>query len=245
MTTNEEIKKDIQELNQGSPFIELYSLDATVLGDTVYYFTPGVLGGSYIKFNGVSYNPMPVEASGFEYDGEGKMPRPKIQVANINLTFVATINAYDDLVGATVTRTRTFQKYLDGQSEADPTAQFPHDTFIIERKTKQNKFMIEWELKAAIDIETVLFPRGQVLEVCTRRYRSWDSDESIFVYPDVSIVCPYTGSNYFNDEGDVTTEDLDKCGKKLIDCKLRYPLTTDVLPGYFCPGIGKIGYPYR
>ena len=133
-STNAKIKADIQKLNVGSPFVELYSLDATKLGGETYYFTPMTSGGGLVTFNGVEYSPLPVETEGFEYDGTGKMPRPIIRVSNVNLTFVAVITTYNDLVGAKLTRRRTYAKYLDDGSEPDPNAQFPRDVFYIERK---------------------------------------------------------------------------------------------------------------
>jgi len=242
MATNAKIKTDIQHLNVGSALIHLYTLDATSIeGGGTYHFCPMTDSGDAVLFNSVEYLPLPVETEGFMYDGTGAMPRPLIRVSNINLTFVAAVVSFNDLVGAKLTRRRTFAKYLDGASEANPSAQFPTDIFYIERKTRQNKYLIEWELKAAVDIENTLIPRRQVLGICSHRYRLYKTSTGTFDYTNAS--CPYTSTSYFDAEGVVTTKANDKCGKKLFDCQLRYG--TDQLPGRFFPGVGKLGTPWR
>lgn len=242
-TTNSKIKSDIQQLNVGSEYVELYALDATSFGGGIYYFTPMTSGGGKVIFNGVEYSPLPVEVEGFEWDGTGKMPRPLIRVSNVNLTFVALITTYNDLVGAKLTRRRTYAKYLDLGSEPDPNAQFPKDIFYIERKTRHNKYQIEWELKAAVDLESVLIPKGQLLDLCSHRYRRYDDDLSTFDYSNAT--CPYTGANSFDAEGNASADADDVCGKKLFDCQLRFTGTTTELPFRGFPGVGKLGYPYR
>jgi lambda family phage minor tail protein L len=246
MTTNADIKKDIQKLTPNSELIELYSIDATPQGGDIYYFTPMTDDGELVKFNGIYYAPLPVEVEGFEVASEGKLPRPRLRVSNVNLVFIAAVVQFNDFMGCKVTRFRTFRKYLDGQAEADPTAQFPQDIFYIERKTKQNKFMIEFELKSAIDLEGILIPKGQVLDICSLRYRRYNPDTKDFYdNSDDELRCPYEGNRYYDENGLVTTKKNDKCGKRLFDCRLRYPAIKDVLPGYFFPSVGKIGYPYR
>lgn len=240
MTTNAKIKSDIQKLNIQSELIELYELDATSLGGSTYYFVPGTVSGTAVVFNGITYSPLPVEVTGMDWDSDGKLPRPKIRVANVNLTFGAFVNAYNDGIGAKITRKRTFRKYLDEQAEADPNAEFPHDVFYIEQKTAQNKFYIEWELVAPVDIEGRFVPKGQVIAICPRIYRRWDGEE--FVYND-NNQCPYTGTDYFTEQGVATTSGNDRCGKKLRDCELRFP--NQVLPFKGFPGVGQISRQYR
>ena len=66
-----------------------------------------------IVWQGNRYSAFPIEASGFEWSGKGAIPRPSLTVANITTLLTSVINSYDDLVGAKVTRKRTFAKYLD------------------------------------------------------------------------------------------------------------------------------------
>lgn len=242
MTTNAKIKSDIQTLDIDSDLVELYSLDVSSLGGSVYYFTPGTLSGTSVYFNGVEYTPLPVKLTGLEHTGDGRLPRPKLAVSNINLTFSSLVNTYNDLVGSKFTRIRTFKKYLDGQSEADPNAQFPGDIFYIEQKIRQSKYQIEWELVSAIDIEGVYLPKNQVTAYCAHRYREFKDGSFDYNAP---VSCPYTGTNYFDEYGNTTTSGSDKCGKTLYDCKLRYPNDSDQLPFKGFPVVGRFGYPYR
>lgn len=241
MTTNTKIKTDIQKLDVGSELVDLYILDATSLGGTTYYFTPMTEGGSNVVFGGVTYVALPVEFTGMEITGDGRLPRPKMRVANVNLTFVAFINSYRDGIGAKVSRIRTFKKYIDSQPGADSSAQFPKDIFYIEQKTIQNKYLIEWELVSPVDIGEKTIPRNQVLPYCQHRYRIYTDGALSYTY----ATCPYTGSNYYNGSGVVTTIDLDVCGKKLSDCELRYPADNDQLPFKGFPVVGQIGAAYR
>jgi len=238
-----DIKSDNIKLNLGSPLVELFTIDATGLGAGTYHFTPMTSGGGKVVFNSVQYSPLPIETEGFEWEGDGKMPRPLIRVSNINLTFVAAVTSYYDLVGAKLTRRRTYAKYLDNGSSPNGNAQFPLDVFYIERKTRQNKQLIEWELKAAVDVENIMVPRRQAIDICNHRYRIYDSDTGDFDYS--RATCPYTDTPSFDIEGNPVSKANDKCGRRLFDCQLRYTKDSDQLPFRGFPGIGQIGYPYR
>ena len=234
--TNEKIKTDIQTLNVGSPKVILYVLDATPIGGSVYYFIPGTLGGAAVVFNSQSYTPLPITAEGFDWSGEGKKPRPKLTLSNVTMALQAEVGAYNDLVGAIVTRRKTYQKYLDGQAEADPNAEYPQDIYYIRRKTKQNKLLIQFELRAAVDIENILIPKRQVLPVCGHIYRVWTGTEFSYTH----ATCPYTDTDYYDESGAATTAENDKCGYDLYSCRKRFPSTNnpdDQLPGRFFPGV--------
>ena len=240
MTTNTKIKTDIQKLNVGSDLIDLYKIDASNVDGGIYYFTPATEGGSSVTFGGQIYLQLACEITGMEVTGDGRMPRPKIKVANIFLAFTGLINEYQDGIGAKVTRIRTFKKYLDSQATSDATAQFPSDIFYIEQKTVQNKHYIEWELVSPLDIGQKQIPKNQVLSYCQHRYRIYDSG---FDY--TLATCPYTGTTYFDNEGVSTTIANDKCGKTLSDCELRYSTADAELPFKGFPVVGQIQNKYR
>jgi len=234
MTTNAKIKQSNQEFTPGE-LVTLYELDMTDLGGTTMYFTDTTLSGASVVFNGVTYVPIDVETDGWEYDGK-QLPRPKIRIANTNKVLMAEIYAYGDLLGAVLTRRRTYTKYLDGQPDADPNAQFPVDVYVVEQKTLQNKFMVEWELSAYMDYTGTKIPKGRLLrDTCTHIYRKWTG--SVFDY--TKATCPYTGTNYFKKDGTVTTAANDSCGRKYSDCKLRYPNKDDELPTKAFPSIAR------
>jgi len=232
MTTDAAIKAQIQKLAPGQ-LVELYRIDLSPIGEsTTYNFTNGMMDdGSMVEFGTIQYTPLPVSSEGWEATGEGKLPRPRIRVSNITGVLQSAVVAYNDLVGCELTRIRTFYQYLDGGSTPDPTAKFPDDVYIIDKKTKQNKYEIEFELVASLDIENIYIPRKQAFGVCTWRYRNYV--DSAFVY--TGVECPYTAATYFTDAG-ASTDDpaLDNCGRRLRDCKLRFgtvnPLPTSGFP---------------
>ena len=107
------ITQDIQSLAPGS-LIELFELDATALGGTITRFHAGTNGLlSSVVWQGNTYQPFPIEASGFEFNGQGQMPRPTLRIANVTGLLGAMVREYSDLLGAKVTRKRTLAKYLD------------------------------------------------------------------------------------------------------------------------------------
>lgn len=232
------IEGDVQQPNL-DPLVTLFKLVLTDTEETTFYYTPDTKeDGSSIVWDGETYVPLPVEASGFEVSGNRKFPRPTIRLSNV-LNTAAGIAALfgDDALGATITRTRTFRKYLDDGSSPDPTAHFPLDVYRVERKVAHNPVFLEWELSAIADQEGKKLPGRQVLQaICTHRYRVWDG-VSEFVY--IKATCPYAGTDYFDINGTVVAEELDQCGKRLTDCNLRFPLDSDILPTRAFPGVGR------
>jgi lambda family phage minor tail protein L len=235
MSTNEKIKQDSQKLNVGSPVVTLIRLDATNLGGSIYYFTPMTNDGDKVEMNGVEYTPLPLEISGLEISSQGSMPRPQISISNVNKALLAEIISYNDLLGAEVRITRTFKKFLDGESAADPNAVFPADIFYIERKVSMNKFSVVFELICALDAQDLYIPRRQALAYCQHRYGIGAS----------GTTCPYDGGEgYFDENGEITNEAGDKCGKQVYDCQLRFG-TYGELPMWAFPSVGRFGYPWR
>jgi phage-related protein len=148
------IKQDIQSLSPGA-LIELYAFDPTALGGSLTYFHAGTNGlRASIVWQGVTYNPWPVEASGFEFSGRGQLPTPHIKLANIGGLASALVVAYGDLVGAKITRKRTFAKYIDAvnfpagylaaTTASASTASTPHAT----NQNIGTKRLQEWTARA-------------------------------------------------------------------------------------------------
>ena len=102
-----------------SAIIELFVLELNVLqhgaADT-YRFHAGTSlnANGELVWAGNAYMRFPVEAEGFEYSGNGQLPRPKIRVSNILGTITAILVALPNgLEGAKLTRIRTLARYLD------------------------------------------------------------------------------------------------------------------------------------
>lgn len=228
------IQADVQAL-AADTLIELFILDTTALGGLVYRFHAGTnpLNGSVV-WQGQTYSPMPIEAQGFEFTGSGKIPRPTLRVQNVDGLLGAVVDAYQDLLGALVTRKRTFLKYLDAvnfpggvNATADDTAGFPDDVYAIARKSSHTKTIIEFELASSMDVHGVVVPRRQILQhLCTWAYRSAE--------------CGYTGGAVATVDDEPTgSAPLDVCGKRVTSCQMRFGATADLPFGGF-PGVGVV-----
>ena len=125
-----------------------------------------------------------------------------------------------------------------GGATLHPLAFFPPDLYRIERKSAHTATHVEFELSAAIDQEGAMLPGRQVLrDGCTRRYRHWTGSGWSFD----GVDCPYSGSRCFTATGESTGDSAkDACGKRLADCRLRYPNSTDLLPFGGFPGVSRI-----
>lgn len=202
------ITEDIQRLEVGE-IIELFEVDATVLGGEIYRFH-GYATENVITWQGIEYSPWPLEASGFAMTGQGRMPTPTLKLGNVGGFITALVVFFNDLVGATVIRRRTLGKYLDGRPDADPTEEFPPELWYVEQKAGEDSETVIFELSSALNFQGVQLPRRQIIaNNCPWRYRGAD--------------CGYTGPPVA-DEYDVITTDAarDKCGKRVNSCKLRF-----------------------
>ena len=174
------IFNDISKINPGS-VIELFTLTLkTALhgANTVYRFHSGSnqtnqdivwAGNSYIRF--------PIIAEGFAFQ-RGQLPRPKLIVSNALgtisaiLVTVNEITAGNDLTGATVTRIRTLARFIDNANftgnnpfgTPDPNAEFPREIYSVDRKSAENREIVEFELAAVFDLAGIRVPKRQ----CTR-----------------------------------------------------------------------------
>ena len=219
-----------------SAIIELFELrlDSTLHGSSdVYRFHAGVnaaVSGN-IVFNGQTYTRIPIKADGFEYSNTGTLPRPTLSISNLDSTMTTLLllvnatTAGNDLGGAEVRRIRTLKKYLDGESTADPNARFPEERWFVDRKASESRDAVTFELASKFDLAGQKIPKRQVIaNVCQWKYRSSE--------------CSYTGSNYFDVNGNsVSTLAEDVCGKRVASCKLRFGDTAELPFGSF-PGAG-------
>ena len=106
----------------------------------------------------------------------------------------------------------------------DPTAQFPLEIYFVDRKSAENRELVEFELASAFDLAGVRAPKRQCISRCQWVYKSAE--------------CGYAGSNFFNanDEAVVTASD-DVCGKKQSSCEKRFGENGELPFGGY-PGIG-------
>lgn len=224
-------------LQSSSPgaLVALYRVDTSIVGGPVIFFVEGAQNDTGVHFGGQYYTPVDVEFSSFEVNSTGALPTPKLKLSNTNGVFQAIINEYGDLIGSTVQRVRTFDKYLDNGSAPDPTAFLGPDTFVVQRKASENIVFIEWELSAAIDQEGKQLPGRQIIrDTCLWRYRRWTGSK--FDYTNVQ--CPYTGDKSYDFTNKVTTPDKDVCNRHISGCKIRFGALNPLPFGGF-PGAGR------
>ena len=223
-----------------SSVIELFDLELNAAQHGVtdtYRFHAGcnLNANGVLVWAGNTYLRFPVEAEGFDYTGNGQLPRPKIRVSNIIGTITALLLSLPDgLEGAKVTRIRTLARYIDGANfpggtnpygTPDPTAEFPREIYYVDRKSAETRDVVEFELAAAFDLAGVRAPKRQcIANICQWVYRS--------------VECGYAGSAYFNENDQPTTSlAADVCGKRLSSCRARFGATAQLPFGSF-PGIG-------
>lgn len=200
-----------QELLKSSPYaiIELYELHLVPElhgSNDIVRFHAGVnkkLPAGDVVWNSQTYQPLPIEVDGFEYTGNGQLPRPTVRVSNLLgsisalLLSVNEITIGNDLTGAKFIRIRTLSRFLDPinftgninpYGTPDPTAEMPQEIYYVDRKANENKDVVEFELAAVFDIAGVRAPKRQcIANICQWKYRGPE--------------CGYTGTTYY-DEGE-------------------------------------------
>ena len=157
---------ELRKLHQTSPFIELFKLDCSAIGGATYHFTPNVTSsGGSIAFGGITYLPLPIQTTGWEFTANGTQARPTLTVSNVNQTLLNAVVTLKDLRNARVVRTRTFEKFLDGQPTADSTAYInPVDVYYVFQKTAHNKNVITWVLANEMEAFKQRVPARQFLK---------------------------------------------------------------------------------
>jgi lambda family phage minor tail protein L len=156
-----------------------------------------------------------------------------LRVSNVLRLLGVLVRESRGLKGAKVIRRRTLKKFLDaanfadGNPTADPMAAYADETWLIDRTSRRDAFVIEFELRSPLDVAGVMLPRGQVLaDVCLSAYRSPE--------------CGYSGDPVAKADGTPTTLlSEDDCGNCLRGCRLR-PWPEGVLGFGGFPGVGTL-----
>ena len=180
--STDKIFSEVQKISP-SAIIELFTLqlnNGLHGATTIYRFHAGsnLNANNEIVWAGNSYMRFPVKAEGFAFQ-KGQLPRPKFTVSNALGTISAILElvnqttAGNDLTGATVTRIRTFAKFIDAVNfpgntnpfgTPDPSAEFKQEKYIIDRKSEENRDAVVFELAQVWDLAGVRAPKRQ----CTR-----------------------------------------------------------------------------
>jgi len=209
-----------------SAIIELFELQLNLKQhgfDLTYRFHAGTSldNNGQLVWASNSYLRFPIEAEGFDYSGNGQLPRPTLRVSNILGTVTAILLSLPDgLEGAKVTRIRTLARYLDDANwpggnpylpGGDSTAEMPREIYYIDRKVVETREVVEFELAAAFDLAGVRAPKRQcIANICQWEYKSPE--------------CGYIGG-------------LPTCDKTLDACKVHFGANAQLPFGSF-PGVG-------
>jgi len=138
------------------------------------------------------YYPLPIQAEGFEYNTNGTLPTPKFSISSLSPDnslnsfykyLRMSIESLGDILGAKFTRIKTFLKYLHGSNftagvnpynseQALYELELPKDIFYIDRKSYEDKNVIQYQLNSVLDLENLYLPGRTILaKKCTFQYR--------------------------------------------------------------------------
>ena len=186
---------ELQKINPNS-IIELFELELVEglhyeTGNpssvpTIYRFHSGGNIDTYadIVWQSNTYQKFPVEAKGYEYNGDGKIPRPTLVMSNLGgitrlgsvirvtdlLITVNLVTAHNDLLDAKVTRRTLTADALDASNfsgGSNPfgtpsTDEFPQEIHFIDRKIQESRDVVSFELVNRLDMENKRVPARQV-----------------------------------------------------------------------------------
>lgn len=205
MTFHSEIQKPaVQGL------ITLYELDARALGGEVYRFHGHHDG--IITWQNQEFIPVAIKADGLEVRSDGRASAPTLTIHNdiggVPQALRLLCLRFGDFVGAKLKVIHTLAEYLASTDEQNYRIQH----WYIEQKTSETNAVTTFELSNPVDFEGLKIPVRQITSYChwavCGRYRGEE--------------CGYIGTNRFTTDGKPTDNpELDRCGGRLSDCKLR------------------------
>jgi len=248
----------LQEIAPGA-VIELFQLELNAAQhgiDQTYYFHAGVNEVlTDIIWNSQAYQPLPIEAEGFEYNGNGQLPRPKLRASNLLGSITAIIATLPEgLEGAKVTRIRTLKRFLDEENFAPTDVFLLEDGFDLLYEDGTSIYLeptnatadpyAEWpreiyfvDRKSAETRDVVEFELASAFDLAgVRAPKRQCVTRCQWVYR--SAECSYAGTNYYNENDEaVLNASQDVCGKRVDSCKLRFGQNAELPFGGY-PGIG-------
>lgn len=201
--SSKNIASELTSLNP-SALITLFEIDVGSLGfnagtitqtevslgyNTVFRFHNNIsITSQSLFWAGQEYIAAPIIADGFETNLKGSpaIPTLSMTVSDEGIPQLSIlkqrIRDLGDIVGAKITRIRTFAKFIDAANffnnivpqnfSPDPTQELPRDIFYIDRLANENKTMIQYELSPLFVTEGITLPGRIISEnTCPWLYR--------------------------------------------------------------------------
>ena len=156
-----------------------FNVNSSILNPTIYLFHSGnnMKNNQNLVWQSNTYTRMPCKAEGFKYAGKGKLPRPTITFSNLLGSITSIILLANqttpliDLQSAKITRRRTLSSFLDATNfpsnvnpfgTPDPSAEFPREVYFIDKKSSENRDIVQFELVSSFDLSGVGAPKKLV-----------------------------------------------------------------------------------
>ena len=190
---------ELQKINPNS-IIELFELELVeglhyATGNptnvpTIFRFHAGGNIDTYaeIVWQSNSYQRLPIVAEGYEFTGQGSIPRPTLTMSNLGgitrsasgstsvirvsdlLILTNLVTAHNDLLDAKVTRRTLTADALDASNFTGNTNpfgtpssdEFPKEIHTIDRKIQESRDIVSFELVATNDMQNKRLPARQV-----------------------------------------------------------------------------------
>lgn len=217
------VEKAAQRLEPGGR-VRLYELDCRPITggstDDILYFH-GYTQVGVIPWQGKEYSPVPIETEGFEKTPD-QQPVPKVRIGNIGGAISNLCYLYQDLVDAELWVHNTFEQFLDGHAEADPTQEFPPELWIVARRSADDGDVVEFELANPMDLGNVQLPRRQIIAgMCSWITLGGQAKGARSGYR--GPYCGYTGGPVADVNDNPTSDSAaDDCSGTLNGCRLRF-----------------------
>lgn len=228
------VEQAVQRLTPGGR-VRLYELDCRPItgggaGDILRFH--GYPTDGTITFQSKVYSPWPLETDGFEKTGD-QQPTPKFRVGNLDGSIATLCYMYEDLVDAELTVHNTYEQFLDGHSDADPTQEHEPELWIVSRKSADEGDWIEFELANPMDLAGVMLPRRQIIaDICSWISLGGQAKGQRTGYRGPS--CGYTGGPVADVNDNPTTDPaVDDCSGSLKACRMRFGETKPLPYGSF------------
>ena len=217
--------KYLKNLLSADPTTPIVLFQMEMQNQGKYFFHAGENGyRNPLVFGNAPYDYYPILGDGFDVQGDGRLPRPKITLSNHQGNVSLRLKYFDDFTSARVTRIKTMLKYLDNlnfpnsinpHGEPDPES-FTKDVYFVNQKVRETDDVVEFELVSALEIENAKIPcRSVYSNTCSWNYRSKEgcgysgkpiADKKGNKFINAGYEGPYVGSQkYF---GDITDEAL-------------------------------------